>query len=70
MKRGQSFPEEGLRQLEDFSELARNALKDGRSFVLGVFLNPDSGLLEGEPNLLEELVDGLYPPETDSFPSS
>lgn len=61
MERGQSFPEEGLHQLEDFSELANRGLKDGRPFALGVFLKSDKGSLVGEQNLLEELVNGLYP---------
>lgn len=60
IERGQSFPEEGLRQLEDFSELADRGLKDGRSFALGAFLKP-RGSSVGEPNPLEELVDELYP---------
>lgn len=57
---GQSFPEEEFRQLEDFSELANRGLKNGGSFVLGVLLKPQ-GSLESEPNLLEELVNKLYP---------
>lgn len=65
MARGQSFPEDGLGQLEDFSVLANKALKDGRPFALSVFLTP-KGSLAGEPNPLEELVNGLYPPETDA----
>lgn len=64
MKGGQSFPEEGLRRLEDFSELAKKGLKDGRPFALGAFLTPKV-FSEGEPNPLEELVDELYPPETE-----
>jgi len=60
MERGQSFPEEGLRQLEDFSELANRGLKDGRPFALGAFLKP-RGSSVGGPNPLEELVDELYP---------
>lgn len=61
MEGGQSFPEEELHQLEDFSELASKGLKDGRSFAVGVFLKPEKGSLESEPNLLEELVNKLYP---------
>jgi hypothetical protein len=64
MAKGQSFPEEGLRQLEDFSELAQKALEDGRTFGLSVILKPDRGSKESEPNLLEELVDKLYPPKS------
>lgn len=58
--RGQSFPEEEFRQLVDFSELANRSLKNGGSFVLGVLLKP-RGSSESEPNLLEELVNKLYP---------
>ena len=61
MERGQNFSEEGLHQLEDFSELAKKGLEDGGSFVFGVLLKPDKGFLESEPNLLEELVNKLYP---------
>jgi len=64
VERGQSFPEEGLHQLEDLSTLANERLKDGRSFGLSVFLTP-RGSSKGEPNLLEELVNELYPPKTD-----
>jgi hypothetical protein len=60
--RGQSFSEEGLCQLEIFSELAKKGLKDGRPFALGAFLKP-SGSLVGGPNPLEELVNELYPPK-------
>ena len=63
IEKEQSFPEEELRQLENFSELANKGLKDGRSFVLGVLLKPDKGSLESGPNLLEELVNQLYPPK-------
>lgn len=64
MKRGQSFPEEGLHQLEVFSELANKGLKDGRSFAVGVFLKPEKGSKVSESNPLEELVDELYPPKS------
>ncbi|HUS52182.1 MAG TPA: hypothetical protein VMX77_01805 [Candidatus Bathyarchaeia archaeon] len=65
MIRGQSFPEEGFRQLDDFSELAEKSLKDGGAFALGTLLKP-RGSLVSDPNSLEELVNELYPPETDS----
>ena len=62
MKKGQSFPEGELGELDNLAELANRALKDGRPFALGAFLKP-RGSLEGEPNLLEELVNELYPPK-------
>lgn len=66
MAKGQSFPEDGLRQLDDFSALANKALKDGRPFVLSAFLTP-KGSSVGEPSPLEKLVSGLYPLETEAI---
>jgi hypothetical protein len=62
MANGQSFSEEGLRQLEDFSALAEERLKDGGAFALGTLLKP-RGSSVSDPNSLEELVNGLYPPK-------
>lgn len=64
MIRGQSFPGDGLRQLDNFSALADKALKDGRPFASSVFLK-SKGSSVGEPNPLEELVNELYPPKTE-----
>lgn len=64
MAKGQSFSEGELNQLEILSEFAGRAVEDGRPFTLSTILTPRPFLVGG-PNLLEELVNGLYPPETE-----
>lgn len=66
MEKGQSFPEEKLQELKFFSALAHEGLKNGKTFALRVILIP-RGSRVGDPNLLEELVNELYPSSKTDF---
>lgn len=70
-EKGKDFPNGELETLESFAELARERLhlaqqaneksKAGGDFALSTLLI-EKGKVKGEPNLLEELVNRLYPP--------
>jgi len=62
IEKGVSFPENELNNIHEFAELAKQALGDEGTFSKNALLTT-RGQLASEPNMLEELIDRVYPPK-------
>jgi hypothetical protein len=59
---GLKVPEDEMGILLDLQDIARKALERGKFYELGLILEDTlGGTRKGEPNLLEQLVNRLYP---------
>ncbi|MEK7092157.1 MAG: hypothetical protein AAB907_00870 [Patescibacteria group bacterium] len=59
---GQKLPEDEMAYLRSLQYIAQKALERGNVYELGLILTDTlGGLKKGEPNLLEQLVNRLYP---------
>ena len=60
LEKRESFPKQELDRLEEFAHLANERLEMGSDIALSTLLIP-RGTKVGEPNLLEKMVNRLYP---------